>query len=187
MKSLTTGGLLAAMAFAATGFNTYPSAAEPTINLCDGLQGAAARDCRDALELLTRDVPGPDVELVISATRSEDGWRYRFQEAIGSDHAEEIECVDEGPMVLPQSTSLELLVTSRNELYEWSVSALGLDVAMIPGRVESAVVIIDETGHFDGEIIDISGDRIEDVDASIRVVEKTDFDAWRLEIAARSC
>ena len=168
-------------------FATASSLAEtPVVEPCEGLQGEAARDCLDAYELLTSEPPdAPNADVSIAAARSAEGWRYRF---LGSgEDAVEQSCPDDGPLALPISVTIELLLTGDDTLYEWSVPALGLDVALIPGRVESFVTIVDQPGDFDGSIVDISGTHIESADGSLRAIEQSGFDSWKAAILARGC
>lgn len=166
---------------------TASSLAEtPVVEPCAGLQGEAARDCLDAYELLTSEPPdAPRVDLSIAAARSAEGWRYRFLGS-GEDAAEQ-SCPDDGPLALPISVTTELLLTGDDTLYQWSVPALGLDVALIPGRVLSFVTVVDKPGEFDGSLVDISGARIESADGSLRAIEQSGFDSWKAAVLARSC
>lgn len=166
---------------------TASSQAEtPVVEPCEGLQGDDARDCLDAYELLTSEPPAaPKAGLSIAAARSAKGWRYRF---LGSgENAVEQSCPDDGPLTLPISVTVELLLTGDDTLYEWSVPARDLDVALIPGRVESVMTIVDEPGDFDGSIADISGARVESADGSLRAIEQSGFDSWKAAVLARKC
>lgn len=166
---------------------TASSRAEtPVVEPCEGLQGNDARDRLDAYELLTSEPPDvPKADFSVAAARSAEGWRYRF---LGSgEDAVEQSCPDDGPLTLPISVTVELLLTGDDTMYEWSVPALGLDVALIPGRVESVTTIVDEPGDFDGSIVDISGARIESADGSLRAIEQSGFDSWTAAVLARRC
>lgn len=158
----------------------------PVVEPCEGLQGDDARDCLDAYELLTSEPPdAPKVDLSIAAARSAEGWRYRFLGS-GADATEQT-CPDDGPLALPISVAVELLLTGDDSLYEWSVPALGLDVALIPGRIESFVTVVGELGDLDGSIADISGAPVESADGSVRAVEQSGFDRWKATVLARKC
>ena len=168
-------------------FATASSLAEtPVVEPCEGLQGDAARDCLDAYELLTSEPPDvPKADLSVAAARSAEGWHYRF---LGSgENVVEQSCPDDGPLTLPISVTVELLLTGDDTLYEWSVPGRDLDAALIPGRVESVMTIVDEPGDFDGSIADISGARIESADGSLRAIEQSGFDSWKAAVLARRC
>lgn len=164
-----------------------PSPAQaPVVEPCAGLQGDAASDCLDAYELLTSEPPdAPEADLSIAAARSAEGWRYRFL-GNGADATGQ-SCPDDGPLALPIAVAVELLLTGDDSLYEWSVPALGLDVALIPGRIESVVTVVGEPGDLDGSIADISGAPVESADGSVRAIERSGFDSWKATVLAREC
>lgn len=180
--------LVLAIALPATATHPSFAADEQFVDPCEDAGGIVAEACREALDLLTREDPYPETDLAIHAVRVQEGWLYRFYDrtsATGT--SDETACPDAGPLVLPQGTSVELSVTSHDDLYEWSVGPLGIDAAMIPGRVESAVVNALEAGEFPGEITGLSGSEIEDVDGSVRVVDAGEFIAWRDGLTKREC
>ena len=149
--------------------------------ICDGLAGENAKNCRDALELLTQETAVPERDLAIMLSRGAEGWHYRF------DDGEKTACADAGPVSLPKDRVVDLAIISQDDLYEWSVPALGIDVDIIPGRVVSIIVHPREAGRFHGEMAGISGERIEDADGSIDVLDGAAFDAWRSEMEGRTC
>lgn len=155
--------------------------AESPATICDDLTGENAKNCRDALELLTQETPVPERDLAIMLSRSAEGWHYRF------DDSEETACADAGPVSLPKDKVVDLAIISQDDLYEWSVPALGIDVDIIPGRIASILVHPRAAGKFDGEMAGISGERIEDADGSVDVLDDAVFDAWRSEMEGRTC
>lgn len=158
----------------------------PVVQPCTGLQGDDARTCLDAYELLTREPSDtPQAELSIAAARSAEGWRYRFPDSC--DNAMERSCPDDGPLTLPASVAVELVLTGDDTLYEWSVPALGIDVSLIPGRIESIVTIVHKPGDIDGSIADITGARIDSADGSLRAIGHSGFDGWKADLLARRC
>ncbi len=164
-----------------------PSLAQtPVVTPCEGLQGQDARDCLKAYELLTSEPKDrPAVDLSISVSRSADGWRYRFADGGGAGVEET--CPDNGPLTLPGATRVELLLTGGDTLYEWSVPALGLKAALIPGRIESVVTVVEKPGDFAGELTDITGAPMKSADGSLKAVEQAAFDVWKAAVSARRC
>lgn len=173
---------VAALAYPIASFSPAFADDQKIEDPCEGTNGVLARACEEARDLLMKGTDIPDAEERVWAIRTAKGWHYRY----GNDR-DETTCADPGPLMLPRYKRIELVSTSHDAGYIWSVAALGLDLTLLPGRMETSLIKIQNVGHFAGDISNLSGARIKGVDGSVRVVEPPEFASWLVDVKARSC
>lgn len=61
------------------------------------------------------------------------------------------------PLVIPQNTSVRLLVTSFDVIHSWGVPALGVKVDAIPGVINQVILNVNQEGIFHGQCYELCG------------------------------
>lgn len=85
--------------------------------------------------------------------------------------------VDE-PMVIPVNTKVRFLLTSADVIHSWWVPDFAVKKDAIPGFVNEAWVIAEETGTFRGQCTELCGQDHGFMPIVVEVVEQAEFDAW---------
>lgn len=88
--------------------------------------------------------------------------------------------VDE-PMVIPVNTKVRFLLTSADVIHSWWVPDFAVKKDAIPGFVNEAWVIAEETGTFRGQCTELCGQEHGFMPIVVEVVEQAEFDAWYSE------
>jgi heme/copper-type cytochrome/quinol oxidase subunit 2 len=119
-----------------------PVASEQPENPCLGAQEIIEKACKKAREPLFRDRPRTNAATSIRVTLSAEGSRY------GIDDLTAQTSPDPGAPTLPRAGQVDIVSTSDDVLYDWSVTAFGIGTALIPGRIQSIRVGTEHTGKF---------------------------------------
>ena len=85
--------------------------------------------------------------------------------------------VDE-PMVIPVNTKVRFLLTSADVIHSWWVPDFAVKKDAIPGFVNEAWVIAEETGTFRGQCTELCGQDHGFMPIAVEVVEQAEFDTW---------
>lgn len=88
--------------------------------------------------------------------------------------------VDE-PMVIPVNTKVRFLLTAADVIHSWWVPEFAVKKDAIPGFVNEAWVIAEETGTFRGQCTELCGQDHGFMPVVVEVVEQEEFDAWYSE------
>ncbi len=88
--------------------------------------------------------------------------------------------VDE-PMVIPVNTKVRFLLTAADVIHSWWVPEFAVKKDAIPGFVNEAWVIAEETGTFRGQCTELCGQEHGFMPVVVEVVEQEEFDAWYSE------
>ena len=152
------------------------SSENPPENPCDSAAGIMEKACKDAKELLLREPSADNAETTVRVTLGSDGWRYQFDGMDGET------CPDPGALTIRQGGRVDVVATSKDQLYDWSVPALGIDTTLIPGRIVTVPIDAAKAGQFPGvmSIIGVSA-------GSVEILAPAAFTAWRAATAERSC
>jgi heme/copper-type cytochrome/quinol oxidase subunit 2 len=176
--------LAVAIAFPTVALFPASANAQQIDNPCEGAEGVLARACEEARDLLMYDIGKPDIQARVWAIRTAQGWLYRYE---NGEDSSETACADPGPLVLPRNERIELVCTSHDAAYDWSAATLEIDLALLPGRLETTVIRTQDIGYFAGDISEISGAPLENGDGSARIVEPSQFASWLLDAETRLC
>jgi cytochrome c oxidase subunit 2 len=85
--------------------------------------------------------------------------------------------VDE-PMVIPVNTKVRFLLTAADVIHSWWVPEFAVKKDAIPGFVNEAWVIAEETGTYRGQCTELCGQDHGFMPIVVEVVEQAEFDAW---------
>jgi cytochrome c oxidase subunit 2 len=88
--------------------------------------------------------------------------------------------VDE-PLVVPANKKVRLLLTSADVIHSWWVPALSLKKDAIPGFVNEAWFIAEQTGTYRGQCTELCGQDHGFMPVVVSVVEDAEFDTWFAE------
>lgn len=94
--------------------------------------------------------------------------------------------VDE-PLVIPVNTKVRFLLTAADVIHSWWVPEFAVKKDAIPGFINEAWVIADETGTYRGQCTELCGQDHGFMPIVVEVVDQDEFDAWygeRQEAAA---
>lgn len=84
-------------------------------------------------------------------------------------------------VVLPEDTTVRILVTSDDVIHAWAVPSLGLKIDAIPGRVNETWLRVDKAGVYYGQCSELCGLQHGFMPVAIRVVSKPSFAKWAVE------
>jgi cytochrome c oxidase subunit 2 len=88
--------------------------------------------------------------------------------------------VDE-PLVIPVNTKVRFLLTAADVIHSWWVPDFAVKKDAIPGFVNEAWVIAEETGTYRGQCTELCGQDHGFMPVVVEVVEQAEFDAWYAE------
>ncbi|MFB8344447.1 hypothetical protein ACWGNA_24630 [Brucella cytisi] len=151
------------------------AAPEQPENPCNDAQGIMGTACEEARKLLLEEPAGGRSVTTVRVSLGAQGWRYRFE-----DITQET-CPDKGDITMPQGGQLQIVSTSDDKLYDWSVEALGIETALIPGRLETIMIDAKDASKYPGVISSTS------VSGSVQILAPEHFIAWRAALQKRSC
>jgi len=131
------------------------------------------------LDLLLRAPRQPDLSITVIGYRY--GWRYEYPDAVGTGR-----CRVEGPLVLPQGKSVDLIFTADDVIHEWTVPELALAKDAIPGLLNVLAVDTSKTGTFPGGATRTSGEGYGKMTFELQVLAPDAYSAWSKD-ALRPC
>jgi len=88
--------------------------------------------------------------------------------------------VDE-PLVIPVNTKVRFLLTSADVIHSWWVPEFAVKKDAIPGFVNEAWVIAEQTGIYRGQCTELCGQLHGFMPVVVEVLEQDAFDAWMAE------
>jgi cytochrome c oxidase subunit 2 len=85
--------------------------------------------------------------------------------------------VDE-PMVIPVNKKVRFLITANDVIHNWWVPALAVKRDAIPGFVNDAWTIVEETGTYRGQCAELCGKDHGFMPVVVKVVEEQEYNEW---------
>jgi cytochrome c oxidase subunit II len=82
------------------------------------------------------------------------------------------------PLMVPVNRTVEILVTSADVMHAWSVPALGVAVAAVPGRIAGARFKATKLGIYYGMCGETCGTRKGFMPIAVKVVSEEEFEGW---------
>ncbi len=152
---------------------------QPVGSLPDVLSQAA----KEAFELLTAPRATP-ADMTIKIVGDQRHWSYTYTNPPGpsfkstatSSIAEQMDA--DADLVVPQDTSVELLMTANDQIYEMTVQVLSVPLSAVPGRVQSVTLMTKNVGRLVG-VCSSNCDGTEQADPiAIRVVRPDAYEQW---------
>lgn len=146
------------------------------------LPDVLAKASQEAFELLTAPRAKP-ADIIIKIAGDQHQWSYTYTNPLGPTFKSSSFTATGQPetnsdVVVPQGKSVELLVTSNDNVYELAMQGLGVSLVAVPGRLQSLRLMTKKVGRV---IASCSSDcdangRADTI--AIRVVSPADFEAW---------
>jgi cytochrome c oxidase subunit 2 len=84
-------------------------------------------------------------------------------------------------IVLPVDTDVRILVAGSDVMHSWMVSALGVQIYAVPGRVNETWVRITKPGVYYGQCNQICGINHAYMPIAVEAVSKQDYERWLVE------
>lgn len=82
------------------------------------------------------------------------------------------------PLVIPQNTTVRVLVTASDVLHSFAVPSLGVKKDAVPGRVNETWFRIERPGMYYGQCSELCGEKHGFMPIAIQVVSKEEFKKW---------
>lgn len=81
-------------------------------------------------------------------------------------------------MVIPSKTVVRIIGTAADSMHGWTVWGFGIKKTVIPGRLNEGWIEVPKEGIYFGQCSQICGQDHSYMPIAVRVVSKTEFDAW---------
>ena len=88
--------------------------------------------------------------------------------------------VDE-PVVLPVNTKIKVIATATDVIHSFSVSAFGIKIDGVPGRVQDTWVEVLKEGTYYGQCSELCGIKHAFMPITVKVVSEEDYQEWLSE------
>ena len=158
------------------GHSLLAQAEQPAERLPDVLSKAS----KEAFELLTAPRAAP-ADMTIKIVGDQHHWTYTYTNPPGPEFkgpANTSQPEMDADIVVPQGNSVELLVTSNDQVYELVLRELGVSLTAIPGRLETRTLVTKNAGRIFA-VCSSHCDAAGRADAiAIRVVSPEDYKQW---------
>lgn len=134
--------------------------------------------------------PQTTPQLTVKATASAYSWQYDYPDAnitlysswLGRDVEPRMLAVDQ-PLVVPVDTVVWVQVTATDVLHAFAMSAMGLKVDAVPGRLIETWFRAEREGMFYGQCSELCGVGHSEMPIGLRVVSREIYDAWQAAAA----
>lgn len=90
------------------------------------------------------------------------------------------------PLVIPVDTKVRFLLTAADVIHSWWVPDFAVKKDAVPGFINEAWVIANETGTFRGQCTELCGQDHGFMPVVVEVVEKAEFETWYGERQAQA-
>ena len=137
----------------------------------------------------------PEPDMTIKATGDTWAWNYAYPDfsenveeyvsnVLDEDTAKDLNVpyllASDAPLVVPVDTTVEVLVTSNNNMHSWTVPSFGIKMDAVPGVVNRTWFRVNpgKEGTYYGQCSEICGIKHAYMPIHVEVVSKEDFARW---------
>ncbi len=132
----------------------------------------------------------PETDLTVKAVGYQWYWGYEYPDhggfAYDSIMLEDSErtagqprlLATDNALILPENTTVKVLVTAADVLHSWTVPSFGVKVDAVPGQVNALWFKTGATGTYYGQCSELCGVRHAFMPIEVKVVSKAEFESW---------